>query len=54
MLRLNIYVCEQTHEALYDFMRKRSVGFDVDKEFNSPGLFVGAAVTLEVSTLQSI
>lgn len=41
----------QTHETLYDSMRKRGVGFDVDKEFNSPGLFVGAAVTLQVSVL---
>ncbi|KIP04605.1 hypothetical protein PHLGIDRAFT_492880 [Phlebiopsis gigantea 11061_1 CR5-6] len=32
---------------LYDSLRKRGVGFDVDKEFNSPGLFVGAAVTLQ-------
>ncbi|THG94885.1 hypothetical protein EW026_g6671 [Hermanssonia centrifuga] len=30
-------------------MRKRNVGFGVDKEFNSPGLFVGAAVTLSDS-----
>ena len=28
-------------------MRKCSVSFQVDKEFNSPGLFVGAAVTLK-------
>lgn len=37
----------ETHEALYSHMRKRNVGFQVDKEFNSPGLFVGAAVTLQ-------
>ncbi len=39
----------QAHETLYAHMRKRNVGFGVDKEFNSPGLFVGAAVTLSVS-----
>ncbi|KAK7692412.1 hypothetical protein QCA50_004037 [Cerrena zonata] len=36
----------EAHEALYDALRKRDVGFKVDKEFNSQGLFVGAAVTL--------
>ena len=40
----------QAHEALYDAMRKRGVSFGVDKEFNSQGLFVGAAVTLSVRT----
>ncbi|KAF8070083.1 pyrolysin [Lyophyllum atratum] len=34
------------HELLYDSLRKRAVGFEVDKEFNSQGLFVGAALTL--------
>ena len=38
----------QTHEQLYDFMRKRDLGFTVEKEFNSPGLFVGSVVTLSV------
>lgn len=36
-----------THEQLYDFMRKRDLGFDVEKEFNSPGLFMGSVVTLQ-------
>lgn len=39
---------KQTHEQLYDFMRKRDLGFDVEKEFNSPGLFMGSVVTLQV------
>ncbi|OCH84198.1 subtilisin-like protease [Obba rivulosa] len=34
------------HETLYDSLRRRGVGFTVDKEFNSQELFVGAAVTL--------
>ncbi|GLB37011.1 putative subtilisin-like protein [Lyophyllum shimeji] len=34
------------HEHLYDSLRKRGVGFEVDREFNSQGLFVGAALTL--------
>ncbi|GJE92713.1 subtilisin-like protease [Phanerochaete sordida] len=37
----------ETHEVLYSQMRKRSVSFQVDREFNSPGLFVGASVTLK-------
>ncbi|EKM54703.1 uncharacterized protein PHACADRAFT_258717 [Phanerochaete carnosa HHB-10118-sp] len=36
----------ETHELLYNHMRKRSVSFQVDREFNSPGVFIGAAVTL--------
>ncbi|CAL1706297.1 unnamed protein product [Somion occarium] len=39
-------VSREAHESLYDSLRKRDVGFKVDKEFNSKGLFVGAAVTL--------
>ncbi|KAL0956650.1 hypothetical protein HGRIS_002782 [Hohenbuehelia grisea] len=37
------------HEALYDSLRKRAVRFKVDKEFNSQGLFVGAALTLNTA-----
>ncbi|KAI0684940.1 subtilisin-like protease [Cytidiella melzeri] len=39
-------VTREPHELLYDHMRKREVGFSIDKEFNLPGIFVGAAVTL--------
>ncbi|CDO69143.1 hypothetical protein BN946_scf185042.g45 [Trametes cinnabarina] len=35
-----------THEQLYDFMRKRDLGFEVEREFDAPGLFVGSVVTL--------
>ncbi|EIN11775.1 subtilisin-like protease [Punctularia strigosozonata HHB-11173 SS5] len=35
------------HEAVYDSLRKRGVGFTVDREFNHEGLFVGASVTLD-------
>ncbi|KAF5385811.1 hypothetical protein D9615_002603 [Tricholomella constricta] len=34
------------HEYLYESLKKRDVVFEVDKEFNSQGLFVGAALTL--------
>ena len=39
----------QPHETLYHALRKRGLSFEVNREFNSPGFFVGAAVTLEVS-----
>ncbi|PFH48554.1 hypothetical protein AMATHDRAFT_76669 [Amanita thiersii Skay4041] len=35
------------HDILYESLKKRGVGFDIDKEFDSQGLFVGAAVTLK-------
>jgi hypothetical protein len=35
------------HEAAYASLRKRGVGFTVDREFNHEGLFVGASVTLD-------
>ena len=41
----------QTHEQLHDFMRKRDLGFTVEKEFNSPGLFLGSVLTLNVSDM---
>ncbi|KAG5633965.1 hypothetical protein DXG03_006448, partial [Asterophora parasitica] len=34
------------HEDLYKNLRKRDVGFEVNKEFNAPNIFVGAALTL--------
>ncbi|KAG5639025.1 hypothetical protein H0H81_007638 [Sphagnurus paluster] len=34
------------HEFLYESLRKRDVAFEVDKEYDSQGLFVGAALTL--------
>ncbi|TFK44150.1 pyrolysin [Crucibulum laeve] len=37
---------ETSHEFLYRSLRERAVVFEVDKEFNSAGLFVGAALTL--------
>ncbi|KAG9220554.1 hypothetical protein CCMSSC00406_0004010 [Pleurotus cornucopiae] len=45
------------HDALYDSLRKRAIGFKVDREFNTQGLFVGAALTLsdaqDVAQIQS-
>ncbi|KAJ7680663.1 subtilisin-like protease [Mycena polygramma] len=34
------------HEQLYRSLRERKISFDVHKEYDSPGLFVGAALTL--------
>ncbi|KAG5644690.1 hypothetical protein DXG03_007913 [Asterophora parasitica] len=34
------------HENLYENLRKRAVGFEVNKEFNAQDLFIGAALTL--------
>ncbi|KAJ7646960.1 subtilisin-like protease [Roridomyces roridus] len=34
------------HERVYHSLRERKISFDVTKEFNSPGLFLGAAITL--------
>jgi hypothetical protein len=39
----------QPHEFLYASLRRRDVGFEVHKEFNVEGLFVGASLTLHVS-----
>ncbi|KDQ27552.1 hypothetical protein PLEOSDRAFT_1112600 [Pleurotus ostreatus PC15] len=45
------------HDALYESLRKRAIGFKVDREFNTQGLFVGAALTLsdaqDVAQIQS-
>lgn len=49
--KLTLHHDGQTHEQLYDFMRKRDLGFKVEKEFNSPGLFMGSVVTLQVRSL---
>ncbi|KAG7446685.1 pyrolysin [Guyanagaster necrorhizus] len=35
------------HERFYASLKERAVGFQVDKEFDAPGIFVGAALTLE-------
>ncbi|THH29254.1 hypothetical protein EUX98_g4919 [Antrodiella citrinella] len=35
------------HATLYSALRKRDVGFQVNKEFNHEGIFVGASVTLD-------
>ncbi|KAJ7045910.1 subtilisin-like protease [Mycena alexandri] len=34
------------HEELYRFLRKRKITFDVHKEYDAPGIFIGAALTL--------
>ncbi|KAK7032714.1 minor extracellular protease vpr [Favolaschia claudopus] len=35
------------HEQLYRSLRARKISFDVHKEYDAPGIFVGAALTLE-------
>ncbi|KAJ7253644.1 peptidase S8/S53 domain-containing protein [Mycena rebaudengoi] len=39
------------HERLYNFLRARKIGFNVHKEYDSPGLFVGAALELTTAKL---
>ncbi|KAJ3554568.1 hypothetical protein NM688_g3038 [Phlebia brevispora] len=41
------------HKSLYEDLRKRDISFNVDREFNSPGLFVGASVTLSNAKVNS-
>ncbi|KAJ7045889.1 subtilisin-like protease, partial [Mycena alexandri] len=38
------------HEGLYRSLRERNIGFDIHHEYNSPGLFVGVSLTLNVNT----
>ncbi len=40
---------KQAHEIVYDSLRKRDLGFTVEKEFDEPDLFVGSVLTLDVS-----
>ncbi|KAJ6603216.1 subtilisin-like protease [Mycena vulgaris] len=39
------------HELLYRSLRQRKIGFSVHKEYDTPGIFVGAAMTLTESPL---
>jgi hypothetical protein len=41
----------QPHGYLYASLRKRDVGFEVNREFNVDGLFIGASLSLHVSGL---
>ncbi|KAJ7772724.1 subtilisin-like protease [Mycena maculata] len=34
------------HERLYQSLRERKISFDVRKEYDAPGIFVGASITL--------
>ena len=38
----------QRHDALYSTLRKRQIAFNVDIEYDQPGLFSGVALTIEV------
>lgn len=38
---------ETPHERFYAHLRSRAISFNVTKEFNAEGLFVGAAITLD-------
>ncbi|KAJ7097194.1 subtilisin-like protease [Mycena belliarum] len=42
------------HEALYRSLRARKIGFSVHKEYDAPGIFVGAAVTLKAGGFASL
>ncbi|KAI0779500.1 subtilisin-like protease [Fomes fomentarius] len=35
------------HEIVYDSLRKRDLGFTVEKEFDEPDLFIGSVLTLD-------
>lgn len=39
------------HERLYASLSEQAVRFQVDKEFDAPKIFVGAALTLEASSI---
>jgi hypothetical protein len=39
------------HEEFYGHLRKRGTVFEVRKEFDSPGLFTGTSLLLEVSVV---
>ena len=41
----------QSLEAVYHSLKSRDVYFQVDKEYDSPDLFVGAASTVKVRRL---
>ena len=41
----------QSLDAVYDSLRSRDVSFQVDKEYDSPGLLVGAVLTVKVRRL---
>ncbi|KAG7086750.1 hypothetical protein E1B28_002682 [Marasmius oreades] len=40
---------ETAHKRFYESLKSRDVTFDVNKEFNSPGIFVGVSLTLKNS-----
>ncbi|EJF57652.1 subtilisin-like protease [Dichomitus squalens LYAD-421 SS1] len=37
----------RSHDIFYEHLEKRSLGFKVEKEFDSPGLFTGSVLTLD-------
>lgn len=41
----------QPHELLYRSLTERKISFDVHKEFDAPGIFIGAVLTLNVCAL---
>ena len=38
----------QPHDIVYEHLTKRELLYTVDKEFDSPGLFTGSVLTLDV------
>lgn len=42
----------QPHKILYTYLEERDVSYEVNKEYDTADIFVGAAVTLAVSTLR--
>ncbi|KAJ7622720.1 subtilisin-like protease [Mycena polygramma] len=42
------------HEQLYRGLQERKISFNVHQEYNSPGIFLGASLTLSVSDVANI
>ncbi|KAG7098362.1 hypothetical protein E1B28_000320 [Marasmius oreades] len=40
------------HKRFYDSLESREVTFDVSKEFDSPGIFIGVSLTLKDPDVQ--
>lgn len=47
--RLLTILLSQPHQQLYASLGTHGVAFKVDSEYNTPGIFVGAAMTFDVS-----
>jgi hypothetical protein len=44
----------QPHEQLYRSLRERKISFNVHKEYDAPGIFIGASLSLNASNSASL